>query len=165
VIKKEWPGRKKIVYSNKIIYADKNRVNMKVKWAPIGGVWKARHNPPMISPVDLGLNPKRDFLSNCYFGKRCGRLFDAFGFSFCPVAGQMGRIFNIDPYHSEPVLLGNPEMCRHCAWSQNRRKRFELWVAARDGKLEYPTKTYREAIARSNGEGLRTFKKFEERVV
>jgi hypothetical protein len=112
------------------------------------------HQPPMISPADLGYSIKTGVESTCRRQRGCGRLFDAFGFSFCIYAGALGRLLGIDPYSPVPVLNGVREICRHCPWSIGVRGAFRLFRQHEKGNLEYPTKTYREALQRAGHETL-----------
>jgi hypothetical protein len=100
----------------------------------------------MISPADVGLPFHYKSALMCFRQKGCGRLYDAFGFTFCIYA-----------------LVGPPDICRHCVWSCGVKRAFKLFEAVHQGELEYPSKTYREGIARCKGEGPPKFKKFEER--
>ena len=114
--------------------------------------------------MDLGLQPIFGFTRPCRIMIKCGRLFDAFGFSFCPNAGIRGRILRIDPYQPRPVLLGYPSMCQHCIFTLPTNQRTKLWQAVKDGKIEHPTKTYREGLERALEEPVK-FKRFQERYI
>ena len=127
------------------------------------------HTAPMISPLDLGLEPTRGFVSGaentyCHRQRSCGRLFDCHGFTFCIFAGAIGRLLGVDPYTPYPELDGRIEICGHCPFSLGVPKCFRLAKQVRDGKLEYPTKTYREAIQKVKDEGHFKLKKFQERL-
>ena len=120
--------------------------------------------PSMVSPADLGLSPVQGHNGNtCRTQKGCGRLFDAFGFSFCILAAPLGRMFGIDPYSAHPLLEGWAELCRHCPWSQPRRVRERLFEQAAAGTLEggYPTRSFRKAV--ELGDFLLDLPRFEER--
>lgn len=124
---------------------------------------KKHHEPWVISPADLGLETVRKPGWRCNMSKRCGLMFDCFGFSFCPMAGGLGRVFGIDPYGPRPTATVNPEICKHCLISLPARKCIELYADARNGKLKYPTKTYRDGFARLRDEPVE-FRRFQERV-
>jgi len=103
------------------------------------------HQPFSISPADLGLQGRYGTEWLCEQQKGCGRLFDAFGFSFCVLAGPIGRLLRIDPYSKTPVLKGDERICKHCIFSLPRKQRWKIWGAWREGKQEAVTKTYRDA--------------------
>ncbi len=119
--------------------------------------------PPMISPSDLGMPFNRRPGGFCQRQFGCGRLFDAHGFSFCFLAGPVGRMLGIDTYHAYPALDMEEEICGHCPFAVGVRGAFALFRAAASGELEYPTKTYREAIERWKVGGGIKLKKFQER--
>jgi len=121
------------------------------------------HQPPMISPSDLGLEPIYGGGLECKRQHGCGRLFDAYGFSFCMFAAPIGRLLHIDPYSPTPVLQGMKEICRHCPWSMGVKSAFHLFKKVVDGKMEYPTRTYREALERCETDGPLVMAKFGER--
>ena len=117
------------------------------------------HFPVMISPADLGFESTGGYITPCRVSKVCGRLFDCHGFAPCPYAGTIGRLLQIDPYHSHPVLLGTPEICRHCIHSLGKGLREKLWGDAKKGRIEYPTKRFTEALLYRPLD----FKRFQER--
>ena len=125
---------------------------------------EVKHTPPMISPLDLGLTPSRGFNGYCHRQRACGRLFDCYGFSFCIFAGAIGRVLGIDPYKPHPVLDGNIDICGHCPFTMGVGGAFKLFDDVNQGKIEYPTKTYREGIQRIKREGHIKFPKFQERL-
>lgn len=110
--------------------------------------------PTQLSPCDLGLSPVLGVGDQCCIQKGCGRLFDAFGFSFCILAGQIGRLFGVDVYGSEPVVAGNPEVCKHCIWSQPRKVAWRLIQDVRAGRLEYPSPSYARAFQEARWKSL-----------
>lgn len=105
------------------------------------------HRPFSISPDDLGLRGDYGTKWPCEQQTGCGRLFDGFGFSFCVLAGHLGRLLRIDPYSRTPVLQGDPRICKHCLFSLGRRQRWRIWGRWQQGKQEAETKTYREGNA------------------
>ncbi len=119
--------------------------------------------PPMLSPHDLGLEPVLGGEVRCKMQAGCGRLFDVFGFSFCILAGPLGKMFDVDPYSAHPLMHGWTELCRHCPFSQRKEVRNKLFEQAENGTLEggYPTKSYKEAVMR--GDFLLDIPKFGER--
>lgn len=142
-----------------------NNVLPQVKDAPVRfhGSGSSNHLPWMISPTDLGMATNSGYVTPCYVQWSCGRLFDAFGFSFCVHAGSLGRLFGIDPYHGYPVLLGLPELCRHCICSLPRKKQFLVQKAFLKGEEEYPTKTYKRLLGLRRSEPM-TFPRFRSRL-
>jgi hypothetical protein len=124
----------------------------------------AAHEPPMISPKDLGLSPIYGTDIICSGQRGCGRLFDPYGFSYCVYSGPIGRVLGIDPYQTYPVLQGQQEMCEHCTYSLDRKVAVKLFQQVRDGKLEYPTKSYKEGVARIKDGVNVDFPKFQERL-
>lgn len=120
------------------------------------------HQPWMISPHDLGIKSQVGVEHDCFIQKGCGRLFDAFGFSFCIFAGAMGRLLRIDPYSNAPVLCGREDICKHCVCSLYRSNTWAVWKRAAAGEIKAPTKTYQDGIAAFKEKPF-TFKKFEDR--
>jgi hypothetical protein len=126
--------------------------------------------PTMVSPSDLGMRRRRGhvdqrgMMHSCRRQFGCGRLFDAFGFSFCVVAGAMGRLLGEDPYSSRPVVHARRDFCGHCPFGFGIRNAHRLFQRVWSGKVEYPTKTYRAALERVRAEGPMQFKKFQERL-
>ncbi len=106
-----------------------------------------QHNPVMISPADLGINPKYGIYNACRVAKVCGRGFDCHGFTSCPYAGPIGRVLGIDPYHLMPVMHGQPEICCHCIHSLAPKKQVKIWEQAKAGEIEFPTKTFNYGIS------------------
>lgn len=121
------------------------------------------YKPCTISPADLGFKISKKAGTNCSIQKGCGRLFDAFGFAPCVLAAPIGRLLGIDPYSNKPVLKGNPDICKHCPYSLRRRKMFELFTLANKNLLNYPTKTFQNAIAKAKKDGVIKFTRFEDR--
>lgn len=103
------------------------------------------HHPFSISPNDLGLKGDYGTKYPCEQQMGCGRLFDAYGFSFCVLAGSLGRLLRIDPYSKTPVLEGDPRICKHCIFSVGRKMRWRIWSRWRAGLQEAATRTYRDA--------------------
>jgi len=119
--------------------------------------------PSMISPYDSRWSVKLGVEADCPRQCGCGRLFDCHGFTFCIYAGVIGRLFGIDPYSPVPVLRGNPEICKHCVFSQGIKGAFKLFTRAKRGRIQPPTKSYAKALERGKKEGFPVFKKFSER--
>jgi hypothetical protein len=119
------------------------------------------HKPVLISPVDLGLEGK--MTKGCGVLHRCGRVFDAFGFTFCHRAGPLGRILHVDPYRFEPVLEKDDALCRHCIVSMPKVLRYRLWKEAREGGLKWPTPTFARALDRCKESGPMEFRKWRSR--
>jgi len=125
---------------------------------------RQKHTPPMVSPFDLGMKiPKRPPIY-CIIIHRCGILFDAHGFAPCGNAAPLGRLLRRDPYDTKPVTAGfDMEMCKHCYSILSKEERNELSVEIKAGRLEYPTKTYREGLERDKEEPF-VFKTFKQRL-
>lgn len=120
------------------------------------------HYPMSISPADLGLQGDYGTKFPCEQQRGCGRLFDAHGFSFCVLAGSLGRLLRIDPYSRTPVLEGDPEICKHCLFSLGRKQRWRIWGRWMEGQQEAVTETYRRAEERFRQLPFR-FKRWRER--
>ena len=161
VIANKWESHLNVVFSNGQIPVQKIK-GMHYSISEIGDIKKVNHKPPMISPFDLGIEPVFGFTIPCTQMNRCGRLFDTYGFSYCASAGSIGRLIGIDPYHSKPVMLGIPEMCQHCPWSLSKSVRVDLAEKVKEGKIKYPTNTYREGLERQLDDPF-FFKKFIDR--
>jgi hypothetical protein len=121
--------------------------------------------PPMISPIDLGLEHPCGVTKYCHRRRGCGRLFDAYGFAGCVFSGAIGRIIRYDPYRAEPVIQDGEVICGHCPFSTGVKMAFRLFEGARSGAIEYPTETYRKGLKDFKEKGLFTFKKFRDRSV
>jgi len=109
---------------------------------------KIRHVPYYASPFDLGISPESGFSSACAMSSSCGRSFNSFGFTPCMQYPHIGRILGKDVHSSHPKILGDVEICKHCICTLPRRKRWEVQLGIKNKTIEYPTKTYREGIAR-----------------
>jgi len=107
-----------------------------------------KHRPFYISPVDIGIEPKQGFLNACKMSAECGRSVNAFGFTPCMQYPHIGRILGKDVHSSRPMLLGDLEICQHCICSLTKREQRKIRLKVADGTIDYPTKTYREGIAR-----------------
>lgn len=105
------------------------------------------HRPYSISPADLGLRGDYGTKFPCEQQTGCGRLFDGFGFSFCVLAGSIGRMLRIDPYSKTPMTDGDERICKHCLFSLKRSTRWGIWTAWKEGKQEAVSKTYQDAYA------------------
>jgi len=117
---------------------------------------------PTVSPEDVGLGLEivNGVDRDCSVQKGCGRLFDAFGFAPCILSGPIGHLLGIDPYSSQPVLRGNPEICKHCPYSLRSKSRWELFEK---GKTCGSTKTFQRAIEGAKKKELIRFTRFEDR--
>lgn len=169
VIKETWNkdyGGRTCVFTNGtqplVRPTDGSRMSWRYRTAPLDSR-AAKFFPPMVSPADVGLEPVLGGERHCSIQKGCGRLFDAFGFSFCVLAGPLGRMHGIDPYSAHPLMQGWGELCKHCPFSQPARVRARLFGQARAGTLDdgYPTRSYREAV--TQGDYLLDIPRFEER--
>lgn len=124
-----------------------------------------RHTPALYSPDDLGFCvSKRKPLTHCRVYRRCGSLFDVFGFGFCIKAGVLGRLLRIDPYSNVPVFGKqlNMDICRHCPYVLSKKERRETDKKIVRGEIEYPTKTFVEGLERDKREPF-LFKTYRER--
>jgi len=110
---------------------------------------KKVHQPYMLSPADLGLEPVRGFEKGncCTLQSRCGFGFDAFGFSPCAQASPLVRLLGLEGIHSSrPVLSGRRDLCCHCVLSLSVKKKNEIQQAAMEGRIKFPTPTFAEAL-------------------
>jgi hypothetical protein len=118
--------------------------------APSG--FREKHQPFMLSPVDLGMESERAYHAGdeipCDLVAKCGRLFDVFGFSFCIIAGGLGRILRVDPYGTSSLSVPNEAMCRHCIFSLHREARERLFIDVAMGAVEHPSATYRQGLGK-----------------
>jgi len=119
--------------------------------------------PSGISPADLGLHGRCGTTKGCHRQTGCGRLFDAYGFSFCIFAGAIGRAIGVDPYYPTPVFRGEEEICKHCPFSLGVKGAFKLFLAVKAGELKCPTKTYAEGLKKWKNGSAPQFAKFKER--
>jgi hypothetical protein len=127
------------------------------------------HQPFLMSPADYGI--ESPYLGkSCTTANVCGSVFEAFGFSFCGLAGALGRLLKINPYSEEPTRKLNPDICKHCIYSLGRRERRELEDRSErtfirrgethgGGDLPYPSPTWKAAIEeyKTNKEGRMKF--------
>jgi len=161
VIKNIWkPFRPLVSFTNGIL--PKPEVDFRFSCTPFDQK-KIDHRPWMISPADLGLKSVNGFGNECGTQYGCGRLFDAFGFSFCVHAGSLGRILRKDVYSGKPRLIGEYDICKHCVYSLRRNEMFRLQIDAANGKVEFPTKTYLDGIEKFRKKPF-VFRKFRERI-
>lgn len=107
-----------------------------------------RHVPFYVSPADIGVEPKQGFLDVCKMSAECGRSVNAFGFTPCMQYPHIGRMLGKDVHAARPMLLGDLEICQHCICSLSKRDQRWIRLKVADGKIDYPTKTYREGIVR-----------------
>lgn len=104
---------------------------------------KANHDPFLVSPVDAGMTEHQN-IPACKSRRICGRLADAYGFSFCPVAPLLGRLLRINPYSPEPYIEQDHRICQHCPDSLPEEPRQELFEWAKQGN--YPSPTFKAAL-------------------
>ena len=109
---------------------------------------RIRHIPFYISPADLGMEPKHGFLDACKMSRECGRSVNVFGFTPCMQYPHIGRMLGKDVHFSRPKLLGDLEICQHCICSLPKHEQRTVRSKIVNGKIDYPTKTYREGIVR-----------------
>jgi len=69
------------------------------------------------------------------------------------IGGLMGKKVHSD----EPVMCGDYEVCRHCICSLPKDVMKEVQLDAHSGKIEHPTKTYREWLKRGRVYPTRRF--------
>jgi hypothetical protein len=148
----------------------------KARWAvdPIleGNDEYKDHQPFLISPDDYGVRSE-NCGKKCLTAKVCGSSFDAFGFSFCGIAGAMGHLLKINPYSSEPTRELDERICKHCIYSlsqeeeqelQNRcnRKFMRYGEECGGGDDEYPSPTFKKAIEEYKKNPTRFPRAFED---
>lgn len=138
-----------------------------------GTDYQKNHQPFLISPDDLGIRSENCGTS-CSTMRNCGRGVDAFGFTFCGIAGALGHVLGIDPYSDEPVLRPpSDEICKHCLYSLDDEEQKRLQRKAPisrwpDGTVhygagvEYPTHTFREALEKYKKEPTRYPRRLEQ---
>lgn len=119
----------------------RQRANPKIRWQGTPPERKD-HQPWLISPKDLGVAG----LGRCWVRKGCGWGFEAWGFTYCTVAGIMGRLLRINPYAEEPQLKVNPEICEHCIYSVPQRVGLLLRSLVYERKIDYPTPTLAKGL-------------------
>ncbi len=122
------------------------------------------HSPLLISPADVGVPVTQGIETPCHFSKSCGRGFDAYGFTPCCRAWSLGRLFGIDAHRRNPVLIGWEQLCEHCVYGVSVADFLRLTRDAREGEIEYPSPTYRDAIDKRREQGFPQIKKFLARV-
>ena len=153
----EWKSisTKTIICTNKTIEEFPNVPEYRIRRSSVKrDPLKDGHNPNLISPYDMGLKTTigighiPEYYYRCGLMRRCGQVFDAFGFTFCHRAGGIGRLIGIDPYSTVPLTKGIEDICRHCIYSIRRSDRLQLWKDVKDGKLKHPTETYRKGLER-----------------
>ena len=160
--REEWKKGVPLIMSN-MIESIPSGTKARLRRSPMGEFKLSCHRPQLISPADLGMEPLGGFMRSCKGQKGCGRLFDKWGFAPCVFATGRGRLLGIDPYQPRPILMGQPEMCQHCHHSQPPKMQRKLTDMAIAGKIEYPTKTYREGLERWRDEPVQ-FRTFRERL-
>lgn len=101
------------------------------------------HTPWLVSPEDIGIASTRP----CWV-RRCGWTFERWGFTYCAVAGSLGRILGIDPYAAEPQEEADPELCQHCIFSIRRPVNNMLRSLIYEGSVGYPSRTLRRGLRR-----------------
>lgn len=127
------------------------------------------HEPHLISPWDFGIKSlvcDRD--KPCTVAKRCGRCFEARGWTFCSTAGAMAELLKLDIWRDEPRYDLEMAVCRHCVWSMPADVRTALTAGVHFGLFEYPSHTWAEALGvrarrRANyRKGLQAMRYFHE---
>ena len=111
--------------------------------------FKDHHVPWFVSPVDAGYlkldetPPYGTALTGkaCELQSRCGRSFEAFGFTACAQESVIGRAIGVEVCTSEYKHWGDPEVCRHCPMSLGKEKSRELQMRAKRGELEHVTQS------------------------
>jgi len=80
--------------------------------SPPDGDEKRGHVPFLVSPMEAGIQPigRRH---RCHFRRLCGIALDREGFTFCLIAGGLGRLLGINVY-GDPLAGRNDRVCRHC---------------------------------------------------
>jgi len=165
IIKDEWISEKShaVLCTNGTVKFDEKSVGLRIRYSKPGPRKFQDQRTVLISPFDLGYVPVLGSFNVCDLARRCGRVFDTYGFTFCPYAGTLGQILRIDPYHKSPILMGFPEFCQHCVWSLSNKDRQYIYSLVQAGKVEYPSKSYKEGLARLHGTPFK-FRKFQERL-
>jgi len=117
------------------------------------------HIPVLASPTDLGVEHK--MREECITKKRCGFSFDAWGFTFCPISGILGRVLGVDTYRNSipESKLDYDNICRHCPFGLHHRTKMKVKRKVRNKEIEYPSKTYKEGLEREKIDPM-VFEKF-----
>ena len=148
LIKELWKPAVIRVFTNGLIDTwDKKDIGSIFRPIPMD-VKKSRHIPYYVSPFDLGIAPQHGFSDACVMSASCGRSFNSFGFTPCMQYPHIGRILGRDVHSPHPKILGDVEICKHCICTLPKRKRWEVHLGIKNKIIEYPTKTYREGMAR-----------------
>jgi hypothetical protein len=156
----EWRLSCKVtVYSNALVKRNSGRA--KVVYVPVE-TKQQTHLPFAVSPADLGHDPYYGPYKVCRMAAACGRGFEAFGWTFCQIAGPIGRAIGIDPYSPYPVSMADWRICRHCVFTLGRLAN-KVRHQAMEGKIPFPTKTYQEAFEKGT-DSLPVFDKFLDRL-
>jgi hypothetical protein len=157
------PKHTLVVMTNHVLQGPKlEGVNAHYSWDQ-PATKESLHRPWLISSSDLGLEPVVGFNGKeCWVQHGCGRSFDTFGFSFCVLAGPLGRLLRIDPYDAQPIMRGKREICQHCICSLPRKKQWWIWGESGAGRMDQITKTFREGVERYQEEPYK-FKTWKER--
>lgn len=126
--------------------------NARRRIAPIKGIQVMRrrnkiHQPHLVSPLDYGVmshqvGPKH----LCDIATRCGRGFEAKGWTFCALAGPMAELLNKDVWHKDPYEIPDMGVCRHCIWGCNWRMRFIFGISVYMGIIPYPSPFWAQAM-------------------
>jgi len=115
---------------------------------------KIRHVSFYASPADLGIEPVNGFANACRMSSGCGRSVNAFGFSPCMQYPHVGRMLGRDLQYGYPKLFGEKDVCQHCICSLPRVEQVKVRAMIANGKIEYPTKIYREGLQRLKEEPI-----------
>jgi hypothetical protein len=99
------------------------------------------HTPWLLSPQDLGIAGTRP----CWV-RRCGWTFERWGFTYCAVAGALGRILGINPYSDKPQAEPEFDLCQHCLFSIRRPVNNKLRALIYEGVADCPSRTLRKGL-------------------
>ncbi len=118
------------------------------------------HIPVLASPTDLGIEDKmRD---KCITKMRCGYSFDAWGFTFCPISGVLGRVLGIDTYRdSIPEAKLDMNICKHCPFGMPVGYKNQIKKQVKKKQIEYPTETWKAGLERESEDPM-VFTKFND---
>jgi hypothetical protein len=120
-------------------------------WGEIQYPDKGRHNAMLISPEENGW--WEEGWDYCRIQHRCGIGFDFRGWSFCHLAPNLQALLGIDRKYDQPGRELDQDVCRHCIWSQSRRRMQQATSEVFAGRILWPSKVFRP--------GLEQVKKFQ----
>lgn len=119
---------------------------------PEGAKWirspldRKRHDPFLISPMDLGFRSTLPLNKKCETMSRCGTVFDYGGFAMCGVASTLGRVLRVDPYSDKPVLDRTADICNHCIYSLPWDVQEKVHQLVYEKKITNPSPTFRKML-------------------